>query len=192
MPIEFSCSQCSSILRVPDEHAGKQAKCPSCGAINTIPSGSSTSGSSPVVDPGSGATWGSNPNVAQPVAQPAPPYGAAGAPDYSKPMAGASPYASPGAAGMGAYREAHRGGLILTLGIFAIVCNVMAVPGILAWVLGASDLKKIQAGVMDPSGEGLTRAGMIMGIIGTCLAIAGLLFYCLFFGLAMAGGGMNM
>jgi len=107
-------------------------------------------------------------------------------------MAGESPYAAPGAAGMGAYREAHRGGLILTLGIFAIVCNIMAIPGILAWVMGSNDLKKIQAGVMDPSGEGLTRAGMIMGIIGTCLAIAGILFYCVFFAMAMAGGAMNM
>lgn len=37
MPIEFHCPGCQRILRVPDETAGKQAKCPQCGAVSTIP-----------------------------------------------------------------------------------------------------------------------------------------------------------
>lgn len=37
MPIEFRCQQCAKLLRVSDETAGKQAKCPSCGAVQTIP-----------------------------------------------------------------------------------------------------------------------------------------------------------
>lgn len=37
MPIEFRCSACSKLLRVPDESAGKQAKCPQCQAVMTIP-----------------------------------------------------------------------------------------------------------------------------------------------------------
>lgn len=40
MPIEFPCSQCGKSLRTPDESAGKQAKCPDCGAIQTVPTGS--------------------------------------------------------------------------------------------------------------------------------------------------------
>ena len=37
MPIETICQGCSKKLRVGDEHAGKQARCPSCGAIYTVP-----------------------------------------------------------------------------------------------------------------------------------------------------------
>lgn len=37
MPIEFICQSCNNQLRVPDEHAGKQAKCPSCKSVNSIP-----------------------------------------------------------------------------------------------------------------------------------------------------------
>ena len=47
MPIEFPCSSCSSTLRVPDEHAGKQAKCPTCNQLNSIPA--KTIASKPVV-----------------------------------------------------------------------------------------------------------------------------------------------
>jgi len=37
MPIEFRCDQCNTLLRTPDDTAGKQAKCPSCGAILPVP-----------------------------------------------------------------------------------------------------------------------------------------------------------
>ena len=37
MPIDFLCSQCRHTLRVPDETAGKQARCPQCGFVQTIP-----------------------------------------------------------------------------------------------------------------------------------------------------------
>lgn len=37
MPIEFRCTACGKLLRTPDETAGKQAKCPECGAVMAIP-----------------------------------------------------------------------------------------------------------------------------------------------------------
>jgi uncharacterized membrane protein/phage FluMu protein Com len=37
MSIEFRCSQCSKLLRTGDETAGRQAKCPDCGAITKVP-----------------------------------------------------------------------------------------------------------------------------------------------------------
>jgi phage FluMu protein Com len=37
MPIEFRCTQCAKLLRTADDTAGKQAKCPSCGAILNVP-----------------------------------------------------------------------------------------------------------------------------------------------------------
>ena len=45
------------------------------------------------------------------------------------------------------------------------------VPGILAWILGRADLKEIRAGRMDRMGESTTQAGMIMGIVMTCIPI---------------------
>ncbi len=37
MPIDFNCTGCNNRLRVGDDTAGKQAKCPQCGAVLTIP-----------------------------------------------------------------------------------------------------------------------------------------------------------
>ncbi len=39
MPIEFRCTQCAKLLRTGDNTAGKQAKCPACQTIVTVPSG---------------------------------------------------------------------------------------------------------------------------------------------------------
>lgn len=41
MPIEFRCTQCHNLLRVPDESAGAQARCPQCSAIITVPAAGS-------------------------------------------------------------------------------------------------------------------------------------------------------
>lgn len=169
MSIEFTCPQCGKTLRVADEHAGKQAKCPSCQNVVTVMADGPPD-------------WASDPppkpDLADPVVNPY----AAGATTSSRP-ANASP---------------HRGGLILTLGILALMCNCMALPGILAWIMGRGDLKLMDAGLMDPEGRGLTQAGMIMGIIGTCLVAAGLLIYVAYvlivlfvIAAAAAGGGMG-
>lgn len=37
MPIEFPCDQCQQILRTPDGTAGKRARCPACGQVQTVP-----------------------------------------------------------------------------------------------------------------------------------------------------------
>jgi hypothetical protein len=77
----------------------------------------------------------------------------------------------------------HRGGLILTLGILSIAlcihCCWLAPLwglgfGVPAWIMGQSDLNKIRAGIIDPEGEGNTRAGWICGIVGTCLGVLSL------------------
>jgi hypothetical protein len=36
MPITFNCT-CGKTLRVPDENAGRRAKCPACNAVLTVP-----------------------------------------------------------------------------------------------------------------------------------------------------------
>ncbi len=37
MAIEFPCTDCGKQLRTPDDAAGKQARCPSCGEVNEVP-----------------------------------------------------------------------------------------------------------------------------------------------------------
>jgi hypothetical protein len=56
------------------------------------------------------------------------------------------------------------------------VCALVFGP--MAWIMGNQDLNDMRQGRMDPSGEGLTRAGKILGIIGVSLFAAVILFYC--------------
>jgi len=65
----------------------------------------------------------------------------------------------------------HRGVAVLVLGILGLVICVIC--GIIAWVMGSSDLKEMDAGRMDPSGRGLTKGGKICGMISVILAIVG-------------------
>ena len=71
----------------------------------------------------------------------------------------------------------HRGTLILVLGILGLVCCIIC--GIIAWVMGNTDLKEMAAGRMDPAGEGMTKAGKICGIVGIAIQIVMLILQLL-------------
>jgi hypothetical protein len=63
----------------------------------------------------------------------------------------------------------HRGPVILVLGILGlVVCQPL---GIAAWVMGNTDLHEMSLGWMDPSGQDLTNAGRICGMVATGLLI---------------------
>jgi len=80
----------------------------------------------------------------------------------------------------------HRGTLILVLGILGlVVCGPLA---IVAWIMGAGDLKEMDAGTMDPSGRGTTQAGKICGMIGTILLVLGLVIFAVIFAFGLAAG----
>lgn len=90
--------------------------------------------------------------------------------------------------------QPHRGTMILVLGILGIVLCLIC--GIIAWVMANNDLRAMQAGQMDRSGEGLTKAGKICGIVGVILQglyivinIAILLLALIAGGAAAAAGG---
>ena len=56
--------------------------------------------------------------------------------------------------------------------------------------MGNNDLRDMQAGLMDRSGEDTTRTGRICGIIATILLIAGVVIvipFLLMFGLMIPG-----
>jgi hypothetical protein len=94
--------------------------------------------------------------------------------------------------------EPHRGTLILVLGILSIVVSLMCcvtipIPvgmalGIPAWIMGKNDSANITSGQMDPLGAGMTKGGMICGIVGTILSLLGVILIgaALIFGFSMA------
>ena len=63
----------------------------------------------------------------------------------------------------------HRGGVVLALGILGLV--VCFICGIIAWVMGNNDLKEMAEGTMDLSGQGLTQAGRICGMVSVIIPI---------------------
>ena len=78
----------------------------------------------------------------------------------------------------------HRGGLILGLGIAALILPCAGVIcGPMAWIMANSDLDEMRAGNMDSEGEGLTQAGRILGMVSLPLL---LIQACCLFG-AIAG-----
>lgn len=81
----------------------------------------------------------------------------------------------------------HRGGMLLAFGILGILCCIIF--GIVAWVMASGDLKEMAAGRMDPTGEGMTKAAKILGIIGCVLAVLGAVIWIamMVFGVALAG-----
>jgi len=87
---------------------------------------------------------------------------------------------APGAApGRRRYVQPHRGAAVLTLGILGL--TVCCICGIIAWTMGNADLQEMAAGRMDRSGEGMTVASRICGMIGVILTSVVLVFYLLVF-----------
>jgi phage FluMu protein Com len=175
MPIEMRCAGCGQTLRVADEHAGKKARCPACGTIAQVPPAQEAAPLVPVSDSPFAADSATPPGVGLYV---------------DRPEADFNPYTPPMTPKYEPLQRAppHRGGLIVTFGVIGLVCAIpfglccgpfglLAIPfGVAAWVMGSADLQKIRAGQMDPSGSGLTRAGMILGIAAT---VVGALVICL-------------
>ncbi len=85
---------------------------------------------------------------------------------------------------MGQGMRPHRGTLILVLGILGLVCCVIL--GIIAWVMGNTDLREMNMGRMDPSGRGLTQAGKICGMISVILALISIVIW----GIMLMTGGL--
>jgi hypothetical protein len=68
---------------------------------------------------------------------------------------------------LGSHRP-HRGQTHLWTGIASLfVCGFILGP--MTAISATRDLRAIANGAMDPAGEGLTRAGQILGIAGTIL-----------------------
>lgn len=163
MPTTINCPSCSRTLRVPDELLGKNVKCPTCGTTFTA------SGDAPPPEDEEPAPAAAPRTPAAPVEDDEPEER-----DERRPRRRRREYLQP-----------HRGVLILILGILGLV--VFQPLGIVAWILGNTDLKEMRAGRMDPEGEGMTNAGRICGIIATVLMIFSVVLVCGCVGIGMIG-----
>ncbi len=143
MPIDTKCPGCGRLLRVGDEHLGRQARCPACSTIYVVPSGQT-----PVEPPGAldGNPFGLRPEIAG---------------DGIR-------MTMPAAVSPAGLVIPHRGGLILVLGIlgWCMGCPIFSVA---AWMMGSSDLREMRCGRMDPAGKGITQAGYVLGMVYSLL-----------------------
>ena len=220
MPIESVCGGCSAVLRVSEEYAGKQAKCPDCGAVYTVPVSTSAARqddmfrAQPVVPPPDHSWYlqTADRRVFGPITRsalddwaregrindtcliregdggwtsPRAIYPQLLQPEIGNPFPSST--TAPVVAPSQAWAVPHRGGLILGLGLAGLLVNC-PILSVMAWVMGSGDLEEIRRGRMDPSGQGATQAGRILGIIITCLWLVGVLALFFFFLVALIAG----
>lgn len=86
--------------------------------------------------------------------------------------------------GYGGYqppREHPRGTVVLVLAILSVVglacCQLLCLLAPVAWILGSSVLKEIDANPAAYTNRGVVQAGRIIGIIITALTVVGILIY---------------
>jgi hypothetical protein len=103
----------------------------------------------------------------------------------SEPMTGSTPPAGGGAAASGSGNAT----LILILGIVGILCCNLLGP--VAWYMGKQELQAIAEGRVVATNEGMAKAGMILGIIGTALLVFAILWILFFGGMAILGAAFE-
>ncbi len=175
MPVQTSCPSCGQKLRVPDELVGQSVKCPKCSFIFVASLEEQPAGPPPreTASESSSERYQRIPEQQQPVASSQ--RGLGDVDDRStRPRL-----------------EPHRGTLILTLGILGIIGIGAPITGIIAWILGSSDLGKIKAGIMDPEGEGQTRAGWILGIVSSIMWLLAFGGCCCFYAFVFMAAAAN-
>ncbi len=177
MPTDVDCPSCTQKLRVPDDLLGKKVKCPACKTMfSATARGLEKPVEAPVVDDREHLRGASEP---MPSCTSAPPSERIDDEDNDDD----SPRRSKGRS-LRLKRDQdyqpHRGTIILVLGILAIVTGLHLILGPIAWIMGNNDLKEINAGRMDPEGEGMTNIGRVLGMVATILGIFALVAACIF------------
>jgi hypothetical protein len=72
----------------------------------------------------------------------------------------------------------HRAGTILALGLVGLlICGPLCAA---AWFMGDSDIREMDAGLMDKSGRSTTSTGRALGVLGVFLWIIGIICFIAF------------
>lgn len=172
------CPSCGRQMHVSDDLVGSRLRCPACDS--TFEPNATGNGEE---RPKPGTPWSMTPNAPPEAPPPLPPASSIGGDETHEDDGDEDerPWERP-------YREEsvrrdcepHRGTVILILGICSLVLPIPLVGlilGVLAIVMGRTDLKKMEDGAMDPQGKGSTLAGWICGIIGTIFQALYLLYF---------------
>jgi uncharacterized membrane protein YjgN (DUF898 family) len=77
----------------------------------------------------------------------------------------------------------------LVLGILGVICCGLLAP--IAWYMGSQELKAIREGRSPAAGEGLAKAGMILGIIGSIFLVLSVIWIFFWGGMAILQGIAN-
>jgi uncharacterized membrane protein YjgN (DUF898 family) len=77
----------------------------------------------------------------------------------------------------------------LVLGILGVVCCGLLAP--IAWYLGTQEQKAIREGRSPAAGEGLAKAAVVLGIIGTILLVLSIIWIFFWGGMAILQGMAN-
>jgi hypothetical protein len=77
----------------------------------------------------------------------------------------------------------------LVLGILSLLCCPLLAP--VAWFIGSQELKAVREGRSAVAGEGIAKAGLILGIIGTIWMVLVALWIFLWGGMAVLSTMMN-
>jgi hypothetical protein len=192
-----SCPECKKHLQVPDELLGKRVQCPECKHTFTAKSADEEE-----EEPSkTGTTISKAPpskRREEPEEEEERPSRRSSRRDDDDDDIDDIPRRSRRRSSRGNYVP-HRGGLILAFGLIGLIGGFTGlvfpvVFGIIAWIMGNTDIAEIRAGRMDPEGEGMTQAGRIMGMIATILFIVAIVVTCGILGcfilipLVMVGG----
>lgn len=182
MPITFACPQCQATLRMADQYAGQQARCPGCGGVARVP------GFAPAPQPAAAPPKSSAPakpavrkSVPAPPPQPAPesaawevvsqasatPPQAARRPDWDMARAEES---APRPAAAGGWRTARTGLGLVLWGTILVLLTVFAAVG-----LGAAVMTQ-RLGPREGGLCGLGAGGLLL--LGCLLSLAGLGLCC--------------
>jgi predicted Zn finger-like uncharacterized protein len=195
MPDIIACPACGGKLRVSEELHGQKVRCPMCNHIFDS-SSESKPPAAPLRAPQDlllDLTLDERSSPPSTASSGAP--GLLGAVELTSsseqlPTSAESPPPPPRRAGkrldqdmpnlrrMGLRRDAEpdHGAVVLSLGIVSLALILIwcatplgAILGLVAWIMGQTDLRKMKNGQMDDQNRGMTQAGWICGILGTSL-----------------------
>lgn len=78
-------------------------------------------------------------------------------------------------------QRGNNGPAVLAMGILGVIMFAFPVFAMIAWAMGASEMRAIQRGEARSEGQLLVKIGHILGLVGTCIGVLICLSCCVAF-----------